>query len=59
MPFPPELASRVDAVRAKLLGGDPSTELGALKVKLEKRDGRGGFKANVTELKAKIAEMEA
>jgi len=59
MPFTPELTSRIEDVRAKLKGGDKSTELGELKVKLAKREGQGGFTANASELKAKIAEMES
>jgi len=59
MPFTPELNSRIEDVRARLRGGDTSTELGALKARLAKREGQGGFTANVAELKARIAEMEA
>lgn len=59
MTFTPELNSRIEDVRAKLKGGDLSGELGALKAKLAKREGVGGYKANVDALKARIAEMEA
>ena len=35
------------------------TELEALKAKLKAREDRSGFAANVAELKARIAELEA
>ena len=59
MPFPPELASRVDAMRAKLGGGDESVageQSNSLRVKLAKREGAGGFTANVAALRAEIAK---
>jgi hypothetical protein len=34
-------------------------ELAALKAKLRAREGRVGFKQNVADLKARIAELEA
>ena len=60
MPFSPELTSRINAIRANLEGGETSGDaLAALKLKLAKREGVGGYKANVADLKSKIAEMEA
>jgi hypothetical protein len=61
MAFEPELQDRIDAARVKLRGGGQISdegELAVLKRKLATRDGRGGFGANVTELKARIAELE-
>jgi hypothetical protein len=61
MAFEPELQDRIDAVRAKLGGGDQISDVGqlaTLKRKLATRDGRGGFSANAADLKARIAELE-
>lgn len=57
MPFSPELQARIDAVKSG--GGDQSTELQRLRAKLAAREGKPGFKANVEEIHARIAALEA
>ena len=55
----PELNSRLQAIRAKLEGGETSGDaLAVMKLKLAKREGVGGYKANVAELRQRIEEME-
>lgn len=57
MPFSPELQARIDAVRSG--GGDQSTEIERLRAKLAAREGKPGFKANLEEIRAQIAALEA
>jgi len=56
----PELNSRLQAIRAKLIGGDISAddEASILRAKIAKRDGAGGYKQNVMEMKARLGEIE-
>jgi len=56
MPRSPDLQARIDAIRAT--AAPESDELTALRTKLAAREGRAGFKANVIEIKARIAELE-
>ncbi len=57
MPFPPELQTRMAAVRSSLEGGDLSA-LGQLKARLAKREAAGGYSQNAADLKAAISKLE-
>ena len=57
MPFSPELQARIDAITSR--GGDTSTEIDQLRLKLVKREGQPGFKANAEAIRERIAILEA
>lgn len=56
MPFAPDLAQRVESVRAKLEGGDTS---GSLQAKLAKREQAGGYTQNVNDIREALANQDA
>jgi hypothetical protein len=59
MPFPPELNSRINAIRASMEGGDQRGDvLVDMKAKLAKREVAGGYSQNAADLKAAISQLE-